>query len=498
MLRGCLLSLLFLAALGYAYYYWLDQTFEPPGSMIGGGIAGFVVMCCIGALNNARIAWRVGSQVSSARGDLQLVDGRLVTVSGAIHPVGEPLIAPFTATPCVICEYDLASQKRLSSGTDNQNSGSDYAGFLMVPCAIRTQFGEVRLLGFPILEEFPDHRCDSVIAAGQAREFLRSQEFEDRTGLKFVTVLSAFGDIWSDDDGLVQKNMKLGKVTLDELFPPSLDADLLQMARLEQEHPERFAADQEIEEDEELAEEDLDDDVENDAVDEIDEEEDDDESDVHFATKVPKLVEKRVHIGEAVCAIGIYNELKRGLLPPRGSTTPNRLLRGTAEQIERRSWSAVKQNIVGGLIGLVVVHVVILIAMQVYRHSDDTIRKQQRRADDAVRNNQSEQLEPLVRRGFDLHYRDADNRTLLMKTDSPEMVRWLIERGVDVNYPDNGGYTPLIDAARYGRTEIARLLIDAKADLKARNVYGRTALAEAVLNGHEDIAELLRQAGAEE
>jgi hypothetical protein len=497
MLRACLLSLLFLAALGYGYYYWLDQTFEPPGSMIGGAIAGFAVMCCIGALNNARTAWGVASRVSSARGDLQLVDGRLVTVSGTIHPIGEPLIAPFTATPCVICEYDLASQKRLSAATDNTNSGSDYAGFLMTPCAIRTQFGDVRLLGFPILEDFSEQRCDSIIATGQAREFLRSHEFEDRTGLKFVTVLSAFGDIWSDDDGLVQKNMKLGKVTPEELFPPSLDADLLKMARLEQEHPERFEDDSD--EDEEEEEDDLDEKLgDKDASAENEDDDDDDDFDAHLTTKVPKLVEKRVHIGEDVCAIGIYNEMKRGLLPPRGSPSPNRLLRGTAEQIEKRSRAAVWQNIVGGLIGLVVVHAVILIVMQVFLHSDETIRDRTRRVENAVRNNDQATVESLARRGFDLNSRDGDGQSLLMKTDSPEMVRWLIERGVDVNFPDKAGYTPLIDAARYGRTEIARILIDAKADVNARSVYGRTPLAEAVLNGHGDVAEMLSAAGAEE
>src|SRR5690242_20296693 len=118
MLRGCLLSLLLWGALSYAYFYWLDQTFEPPGSVIGGLIAGFAVLCCIGALTNARTAWRTASQVASGRGDLHLVDGRQVTVSGTIHPLSEPLIAPFSASPCVICEYDLASQKRLNPGSD--------------------------------------------------------------------------------------------------------------------------------------------------------------------------------------------------------------------------------------------------------------------------------------------------------------------------------------------------------------------------------------------
>ena len=173
-------------------------------------------------------------------------------------------------------------------------------------------------------------------------------------------------------------------------------------------------------------------------------------------------------------------------------------MRGNAEKIEKRSRAAVSQKNVGSLIALAIVHAVIPIAVQVYLHSDATVRDQRRRVENAVRNNDQATLEALTRRGFDLSYRDGDGQSLLMKTDSPEMVRWLIERGVDVNFPDKTGYTPLIDAARYGRPEIARILIDAKADLNARSVYGRTPLAEAVLNGHQEVVDLLREAGAEE
>jgi hypothetical protein len=408
MLRGCLLALLLLAALGFGYYYWLDQTFEPPASWIAGILAGFFVMCCLGALNNARTAWRDASQVSSAKQDLQLADGRLATISGTIHPVGEPLIAPFSATPCVICEYDIASQKRLSAGSDNENSGSDFAGFLMTPCLVRTPFGDVRLLGFPILEGFGEQRCDSVVAAGMAREFMRSHEFEDRTGIKIVTVLSVFGEIWADDDGQVEKNFKLGKVTLDELFPATLDTDLLNMAKQEAEQPEVEDEDEE--------------DNEN------DEDFDDDQGPV-LLTEPPKLVEKRVDVGEHVCAIGIYNEMRRGLLPPRGSTSPNRLLRGTAEQIQKRSRAAMFQNFVGGLVGLAVIHGFIVLAMFLYRHSEETIRDQRHRAEQAVRSNQPEKLEPLLRRGFDINAKNPEGRTLLMEAEHPEMITWLHEHG---------------------------------------------------------------------
>ena len=478
MLRGCLLSLAFLIALACGYYYWLDQTFEPPASIVAGGIVGFLVLCCLGALNNARIAWSDGSRAAAARHDLNLVDGRLTTVSGTIHPLGEPLLAPFSGTPCILCEYDLTSQKRLSAASDNENSGSDYAGFLMVPCVIRSAFGDVRMLGFPILESFNSSHATSYPDAARAREFLQSREFEDRSGLKMVSVLSAFGDIWSDDDGLVQKNMRLGNVSMEELFPPSLDEDLLKVIRWQQEHPEDF-------------------------IDSEDEDDDDDEDSDYvaqgFTTKIPKLVEKRVEIGEQVCAIGIYNEALRGLLPPKGSSSPNRLLRGTPEQIETLSRTKVFQNTIGGLIGLLVIHGAIWGVSQVYRNSPDTIRDQQNRAEAAVRKEDLVQLAALVRRGLEIDFRDSNGRTLLMEATDPKVSDWLIEHGADVNALDNHGEAAITQAARFRRTEIVGQLIAAKADLSRRSkTTDLTPLGEAIARGDQDMIQFLREAGATE
>ena len=487
MLRGCLLSLASLIALAVAYFYWLDQTFEPPASIVAGGIVGFLVLCCLGALNNARIAWSDGSRAAAARHDLNLVDGRLITVSGTIHPLGEPLFAPFSGTPCILCEYDLTSQKRLSAASDNENSGSDYAGFLMVPCVIRSAFGDVRMLGFPILENFSSSHATSYPDAARAREFLQSHEFEDRSGLKMVSVLSAFGDIWSDDDGLVQKNMRLGNVSMEELFPPSLDEDLLKIIRWQQEHPEDFIDSNDDDEDEDEDEDDEDDEGDSDYVAQ------------GFTTKIPKLVEKRVEIGEQVCAIGIYNESMRGLLPPKGSSTPNRLLRGTPEQIETLSRTKVFQNTIGGLIGLLVIHGAIWGVTQIYRNSPDTIRAQQRRAEQALHKNDVDQLAALARRGLDVNFRDSNGRTLLTEAKEPEVSAWLIEHGADVNAIDNADEAALNHAARFGRTEIVRQLIAAKADLNPRSTTTNlTPLGEATLRGNDEVAELLRQAGATE
>ncbi len=232
MLRGCVPALLLLAGLVCGYYYWLDQVFEPPGGIIGGGVAGLLVFLCVGGFWGSFLAWRDWSRLSAVRFQTDLLDGESVTVSGTIEPVGQPLLAPFSQTPCVVCEYDITSQQRMAAARaqDNSNSGSDYAGFLMVPCVIRTANGDVRLLGFPIVEGFEEEPCYSYTAARNAREFLRTTEFEDRTGLMVVSVLTVFGEVWADDDGFVQKNMRLGKVAMTDLFQPQFDQQLERLA----------------------------------------------------------------------------------------------------------------------------------------------------------------------------------------------------------------------------------------------------------------------------
>jgi hypothetical protein len=479
MLRGCVLSLSFLAALAYGYYYWFDQVFEPPASIIAAIVVGFLVLCCLGALNNARTAWKDGSRVAAARFGAQLVDGRVATVAGTIHPVGEPLIAPFSRTPCVICEYDIASHDR-ASASDNGNSGSDYAGFLMAPSVIRTPLGEVRLLGFPITEGFYQVRCYSHNAALHAREFLQSNEFEDRSGLKIVSVLTAFGEIWSDDDGLVQKNMRLSKASLDKIIPTDLDEDLKRLDAWRKEHPE--------------AEED-DKDEENDDDQEVEQE----DVGPTFITAIPSLFEKCVAVGEQVVAIGVYDEMQRGLRPPGAGGPPNRLLRGTADQIESRSRSSMIRLVLGGLIGLLVIHGAILGVMQIYLHSPDVLRDRQQKATQAVLREDLDALAPLVRRGLDINFRDSEGRTLLMLVREPTVSVWLIEHDADVNLVDNVGESALSMAARFGRTEIVRQLIAAQAELNPRSKStGNTPLAEAVLHGHDEIAAVLREAGARE
>ncbi|MFN0019521.1 MAG: hypothetical protein ACKVP0_14775 [Pirellulaceae bacterium] len=426
MVRGCTIAFVLWLVLAAGYWYWLDHTFDPPGSIIAGLLVGLVVAGCIGSIINARIAWRDWTLALGSKNGLPLVDRRIVAVSGTIHPLEKPLIAPFSGKECVLCEYDLGRAADTSKG---QNSaGSDFAGFLMTPCVVRSHQGDVKLLGFPVLEGYPDLLCDGFTAASNGYQFLRGTEFEDRTGLKLVTILSVFDEVWSDDDGLVQKNMRLGKVTADSLFPLDLLQDLAARdeARLLKQGPDMDDADEEDEEeDEDLAEDEGDDEAE----------EDDGELDEDFSQPfavLPKMTEKRVAVGETVCVIGIYNELQRGLLPKKGSSTPNRLIRGSAEEVAKKARSAIASQFFGGLIVLVLANAVIFGAMQIYLRSPETIRRRQREAFQAIQEDRPAKLRTLLHRGVNPNSQDSNGRTLLKKAKElgrDELTKILQEAG---------------------------------------------------------------------
>src|SRR5688500_10879583 len=100
MVRGCLFALLMYAAIAVGYFFWLDTVFEPPESYWGAAVLGFVVFLCVGALMNARTAWKDGSLAFAARSQSPPRDGGLFAACGTIEPVDAPLLAPFSNNPC--------------------------------------------------------------------------------------------------------------------------------------------------------------------------------------------------------------------------------------------------------------------------------------------------------------------------------------------------------------------------------------------------------------
>lgn len=486
MVRGCLLALIMYAAIAVGYFFWLDTVFEPPESYWGAAGLGFVVFCCLGALMNARTAWKDSSLAAAARSQAPPRDGRLFAACGTIHPVGEPLLAPFSHAPCCLVEYDL-KQESTSSLDEDAKTGSDLAGFLMTPSEIRTGSGNFKLLGFPVLEEGNSHTLKSYTAARRARDFVSNTQFEDISGLRLVNVFGAIQDAWTDEDGQVEKNLQLKKVNPQALFPDDLEAVWQEI------HGEKpinepevgEITDAEIEEDEE------------DEIDDDDDESDDEGPAIPYIP-IPTLKENRVEAGAQVCVIGKYDELRRGIRPVGSGMAAIRLIRGTVETLEGKSRSSLWSHLIGGLFFLLLAHGATYGVMQLYQHSDETLRERTRTAFRAAEKGEVPPIERLLKRGLQINVRDLQQRTLLMATREPALAQWLIAHKIDINAVDRDGETALSHFAVGNQRKLVELLIAAGADLNIRDKSGQTSLEAAERAYHPEIAELLRQAGAED
>jgi ankyrin repeat protein len=155
----------------------------------------------------------------------------------------------------------------------------------------------------------------------------------------------------------------------------------------------------------------------------------------------------------------------------------------------------------------------------------------------AIRSGNVEAVRVLLDRGATVEFKDSVRQTSLMlavRENRPDIVRLLISRGADVNavtrvgstpnfvlpnsvagfghgigivrggLPDRGsrylipgGMTPLLYAARDGRTEAARLLVQNGAKLETIDPNGITPLLMAITNNQVETAKFLIDRGAQ-
>lgn len=479
-------------ALFAGYYYWIGPQFDPPWVYVGVGVVALIVTGCIGALINARMFYRDWSLLAAAQHELPWQDGRYTAVCGELHPVHEPLTAPFSGEECVMCEYDVASQLRVPNSSGEGTPGSDFTGFLMNPTVVRTKSGDMRLLGFPNLDQFPELHCYGYHAVKNAQTYLNICKFEDYSGIKLVSVLGAIVDAWQDDDGLVRKNLRLGKTQPADLFPPELVADL---ERLDANPPPNPAdmPDDEFDDDDDLDEEEFDEEEFED-----DEEFDGDGDEPVFTTRIPILKEKRVRVGEKVCAIGIYSQARGGLTPGGlGLDKFIKLMRGNLDTALAKARGSVFSHIIGGILVFVLVNAATYGVLMANRHHPAAVDKRKSEAFQALAKHDAAKLEKLISRGLDADASES-GRTMLHRADDAACVRVLLAHKANVNARSDEQQTPLMIAASRGNREIVRLLLDAKADVAPLSAHQMAALDYAVRGGHDEVAELIRKAGGKE
>jgi hypothetical protein len=179
--------------------------------------------------------------------------------------------------------------------------------------------------------------------------------------------------------------------------------------------------------------------------------------------EMPLLKEKRVKVGEKVCAIGVYSGEKRGLVPGGlGADHFVKLIRGRAADVERAARSSTFGRFFGGLFFLALVHAVTFGVMMAARYDSKHQTDRRREAFQIVNSDSGNltRLAKLIERGVDINARDEGGRTLLAAAAvrSPEATQWLVAHGADVNAPSGDGMTPLRYAIEGGNAEIAEIL----------------------------------------
>ena len=211
--RGCALILIFFVALFSAYLAFFTRYFEWPGNLIAAGFGALFGGLGLSSIANVGWTWRDMRAFARAARREPPADGQLVAAAGSIRPLGAPLTSPLGGETCVAYEYEVLSREKAGQGK-NASRPCDIAGFAMTAASIDTPHGGVRLLGFPLLDEFPQERRDSP---GLAKQYFASTTFEAAQGLGALKLFSEFDDALADADGIVRKDFRLtsGEIPFD-------------------------------------------------------------------------------------------------------------------------------------------------------------------------------------------------------------------------------------------------------------------------------------------
>jgi len=141
---------------------------------------------------------------SAQRGDL-LKDGKRCAVLGSMAPLGEPLLAPFSHSPCVAYQYRIYHRVRTTKGTQ---FAEDFEGWAMTPSVINTGAREVKILSAPDLSDFPRKTSSNY---DNANEFIAETTFEKSSLLNIFSVKTYTNDYRDETTGLFRQDLRHSK-----------------------------------------------------------------------------------------------------------------------------------------------------------------------------------------------------------------------------------------------------------------------------------------------
>ncbi len=215
--KGCAIATVVLLGLFGAYLSLLWGRIETVPALILALFGALGLVMVVSQVKAVIFGSGDAGALKRAEQGLPLVDGREEAVWGPIEPLGATLEAPFSGRPCVAYEYNAKNPSTTGSDGEVRPGGSTLAGFALSPSVIRSSRGDVNLLGFSLLEEFPEKVMEDPEDAERAIRYVGSTEFTQMGLAKLGAMLSLMDDAMADDDGTVRKDMRMKDATASDL-----------------------------------------------------------------------------------------------------------------------------------------------------------------------------------------------------------------------------------------------------------------------------------------
>jgi hypothetical protein len=206
--RSCTLIVLLVGGLFALYFWFFTRSFEWPGNLFAAGLGSIFGAVGLGGVGSLFRARRETAAFRRAARHHPPEHGRLTAIAGPIRPLGAALTSPFSGRPCVAYEYEVELPLTPRRGHADSKQ-TELAGFALAACVIEAPQGGVRLLGFPMLDEFPQRRISGPEPAARARAYAAAAPFERMQGTAALRMFAAFDDALADADGIVRKDFRM-------------------------------------------------------------------------------------------------------------------------------------------------------------------------------------------------------------------------------------------------------------------------------------------------
>jgi len=170
-------------------------------AVVAGAIGGGIAWIGVGFLAGIRQKFADVRMIRRGLAGEPPVDGEKIAAIGRIIPTGaQPLLSPLTRTPAVAYKYEIQSIR-------SKSSRILFDGFALIPSAIQSSQGTIRILAYPeLLIRRKSLSRDQV--EDNAAEYIRNTEFRDpgRAGIQasFKEIMADF----KDDDGSIRTDQR--------------------------------------------------------------------------------------------------------------------------------------------------------------------------------------------------------------------------------------------------------------------------------------------------